>query len=134
MSDTVRVRLRQVDAAFAKRLRRVRIFGDRPAWYVGDEPLEVLWRGYALRGTTGGVVLEYDLRLPDGGLVHVEHEPERYEGGWSESLSLSGDATGLVRLELAPTPAGVHRITTPLQFKMPGRHEVLFSNEVESEP
>jgi hypothetical protein len=75
----------------AKRLRGLRLYGDRPAWFdASGHPLEVLWEGYDLVRQTEAVNIRYRLRLPGGQTVAVRQRPELTAQGWRETWSLSG--------------------------------------------
>ncbi|RYF42475.1 MAG: hypothetical protein EOO25_06580 [Comamonadaceae bacterium] len=72
-----------------KRLRGLRLYGDRPTWLDGDgHPLEVLWDGYDLVNQTEAVNIRYRLRFAGGETVAVRFRPELTPQGWRESWSI----------------------------------------------
>ena len=85
----------QFSTEAAKRLRNLRMYGDKPSWFGMDgQPLEVHWRGYETVKQTQAVVLRYDLNLKGGTKVQVTHRPDRWQSGWKETITLSGLPTG----------------------------------------
>jgi hypothetical protein len=59
----MRVRFRQLDPAFAKRLRSIRVFGDHIAWWIERDghtvSAEITWIGHELVKQTEGVTLRF---------------------------------------------------------------------------
>lgn len=110
-STQMRVVLMPEPGAFGKQVRRLRVFGDRPAWTgaSGDDPdagapVRPVWRGYErprVSGPVDAVVcrLMYDLEIA-GQTVHVR-ESIGFAGGVHHRYELTGGAPGL-RLRLRP--------------------------------
>ena len=74
-----------------KRVRNLRMYGDRPSWAGADgRPLSVVWGGYGLTDKTKAVDIDYTLRLPSGKSVSVRHRPESTQDGWTETLTVKG--------------------------------------------
>ncbi len=82
--ESVKVRFRRNAMGAAATLADVTLFGDYRAWSVqaGGNPVaaKVDWRGYRLIGHTGGIVIRYDVVLPDGARIGVEEQPEALAG------------------------------------------------------
>lgn len=78
-----------------KRLRNLRLYGDRPSW-LDDQgnALPVRWGGFGLKGQTKSVDLDYTLTLKSGQAVRVVHRPEIQNGVWSEWIQLDKLPTG----------------------------------------
>ena len=116
-----RLRFVQADGRFQKKLRAARVFGDRPAWLAADAatPLSTRFRGYETRGHES-VTLLYDLELPGGDRVVVEHRPEVEGDGWREQIRIRGLPTGQsIVLRLAAVGRGVRRTIAPGAFHEP---------------
>ena len=96
----------------AKKLRNLRMYGDRPSWFDTEgRPLKVIWRGYDLIRQTKGVTLRYDLMLPSGDRVAVQHSPDLENGAWTEKFQISGLPTGKsVRLAREGLGSGVRSV------------------------
>lgn len=67
-----------------KRFRNLRVFGDFPAWFVGDNPAAVHFLGYNVDGTKS---VSVRTRV---GEAEIAWSPEITAGGWTETLTLSG--------------------------------------------
>ncbi|MDB6076478.1 MAG: Cytochrome c class [Akkermansiaceae bacterium] len=82
--SAVRVRFRRNVTNDVATLADVTLFGDYRAWSLvrdGQTISPVVdWRGYRLIGQTAGIVIRYDLVLPDGGRIAVEESPEALPG------------------------------------------------------
>lgn len=100
-----------------KAIRNIRVFGDRIAWHSGDDqPLSVRWRGYRLIERTKGVVLRYDLLLPDGKAVQVELTPETTPTGWKEEYKVTAPAGARITLTPGWVAPSVRRSAAKLEF------------------
>lgn len=108
-----RIRFVQREARFNKAVRDIRLFGDRPAWYVeveqGDGAIDLIapepiFRGYELINGTEGVVLEYDLRLPDGRTVSLAHRADRRADGTGidETITVRERPNGVTLIHACP--------------------------------
>lgn len=102
-SPATRVRFVQEKGAYRKRLRDIRVFGDRLAWTAraeeGEIGVEPVWRGYEFDRRFPGVVLKYDLRLANAGAVVVRHFIDvttAPEVGWTESIEIDAAPTDMV--------------------------------------
>jgi hypothetical protein len=82
--ESVKVRFRRNTTGSTATLADVTLFGDYRAWSVLSDgnPLaaKVDWRGYRLIDHTGGIVIRYDVVLPDGVRIGVEEQPEAMVG------------------------------------------------------
>lgn len=77
-----------------KRLRGLRLYGDRPVWFDGSgRELEVVWEGYRLIGRTQGAELRFALG-PGGRTARIAYTVDRTSDGWAESWTISGLAAG----------------------------------------
>jgi hypothetical protein len=97
--DAVRVRFRRNVTNDTATLADVTLFGDYQAWSLvrdGQTIYPVVdWRGYRLIGQTAGIVIRYDLVLPDGGRIAVEESPEALPGAkLSRTFSIQGLPAG----------------------------------------
>ncbi len=100
-----------------KKLRNLRMYGDRSAWVdAAGRQLETVWGGYTLVGQTKAVWLRYGVKLADGRIVQIQHQPEVNATGWTEQFVVSnlppGQKLFLRREGLSPTL----KISTPLSF------------------
>jgi len=85
----------KVETPVAKKLRGLRLYGDRPSWFDGrGRELTVLWDGYELVGRTQAAKLYYRLQWPSGAVTKVVHRPELTQTGWKEEWSLEGIPRG----------------------------------------
>lgn len=97
--SAVRVRFRRNVTNDVATLADVTLFGDYRAWSLvrnGQTIFPVVdWRGYRLIGQTAGVVIRYDLVLPDGSRIAVEETPEALPGAkLSRKFSIQGLPAG----------------------------------------
>lgn len=111
--EAARFRFVQRQAAHEKSIRNVRLFGDRPAWFIesrsGDGPAEryapeVSFRGYELINRVEGIVLEYDLLLRNGDRVTIEHRVDRMRDadGLEEVLTVRALPEGVTLVHACP--------------------------------
>lgn len=133
-SEQSRVRFLQRRGAFGKKLRGIRMFGDRTAWFElgrNDEtrPVKTHWRGYLLKNRTEQVVLRYDLQLSGRHRVSIEHVPEAPSEpgsrGWRETYTVEGLPEGrIVGLARLPDP-GERSSASPhvMTFNADGTYE-----------
>ena len=78
-----------------KRLRRLRLYGDRPSWFDSKgNALDVIWDGYELLNKTQALLIHYRVKLKEGGQFKVTHRPEWTAKGWREDLEVSGLPVG----------------------------------------
>lgn len=81
----------KVESPVAKRLRALRVYGDRPSWFDSNgRELAVQWDGYEVVGKTKAVILRVRLKFPNGRIVTVSHRPEVIPNGWTEMWQVSG--------------------------------------------
>jgi hypothetical protein len=80
----VKFRFRRNTTGATATLGDVMLLGDYRAWTMqtGGNPvaIKVDWRGYKLINHTDGIVVRYDMVLPDGSRVNVEERPEAMPG------------------------------------------------------
>ena len=109
--ESVKVRFRRNTTGSTATLADVTLFGDYRAWTVetGGNAVAttVDWRGYRLVDRTEGIIIRYDLVLPDGSRIGVEEQPEALDGTKLERrFDLSGVPAGArVSLEIDGTGA-----------------------------
>jgi hypothetical protein len=102
--ESVCVRFRRNSSGNTATLADVTLAGDYKAWSVLQEGQTIYpvidWRGYRLVDHTAGIVIRYDLVLPDGGRIAVEESPEALPGAkLSRQFSIQGLPAG-ARLSL----------------------------------
>lgn len=85
----------KIESPVAKKLRGLRIYGDRPSWFDGNgRELTVFWDGYELVGQTRAAKIHLRLRWPSGRITNVVHEADLTTEGWQESWTLGGIPKG----------------------------------------
>lgn len=85
----------KVESPTAKRLRGLRLYGDRPSWFDGaGKELTVFWDGYELVNQTRAAKIHLRLRWPSGRVAHVVHQPELTSTGWREDWTVTGIPKG----------------------------------------
>lgn len=85
----------KIESPVAKRLRGLRLYGDRPSWFDGGgKELTVFWDGYELVKQTQAAKIHLRLRWPSGRVTKVVHEADLTKEGWTESWTLSGVPKG----------------------------------------
>jgi hypothetical protein len=129
--QAVKVRFRRNSTGATATLADVTLFGDYRAWTMqtGGSPvaIKVDWRGYKLINHTDGIVIRYDVVLPNGSRVGVEERPEAMPGTKlqrkftitgmpaSSRLSLEIDGTGY-QAQQSVTGAGALRTDAGATF------------------
>ncbi|MGV3616281.1 MAG: hypothetical protein ACO1SV_13185 [Fimbriimonas sp.] len=84
-----------LESPVAKRLRGLRLYGDRPSWFDGKgRELVVLWDGYELVRRTEAVKIRFRLRWPSGQEATVVHQPDLTPAGWQEKWRVGGIPKG----------------------------------------
>jgi hypothetical protein len=82
--QAVKVRFRRNTTGATATLADVTLFGDYRAWTMqsggSQAAIKVDWRGYKLINHTDGIVVRYDVVLPDSSRVGVEERPEAMPG------------------------------------------------------
>lgn len=105
----VRFRFRRNTTGSTATLADIELTGDYRAWKFEQGGVPVVpvvdWRGYRLIGHTEGIVLSYDLVLPNGSRIAVKETPEAMTGtALSRRFEVSGiPSGGRVSLELDGT-------------------------------
>ncbi len=96
-----------------KRLRRLRITGDRAPYWQGGRPLLARWRGYRIADESRPEIeLRYDLLAQPP--VAVRHTFAPTESGWEERIEGDFPASPPVMRELSSVaPAVLYRSTSP---------------------
>ena len=88
-TSTMRVRVESPIAG--KKLRSLRLYGDRPSWLGSDgKPLNLLWQGYDLINQTKGVSIRYEVQHPKKFAVAVVQSMDLTDSGWFETFEVSG--------------------------------------------
>jgi hypothetical protein len=85
----------KIDSPTPKRLRGLRLYGDRPSWFDGNgKELTVFWDGYELVNQTRAAKIHLRLRWPSGRVAHIVHQPELTPTGWREDWTVTGIPKG----------------------------------------
>ncbi len=110
--EAVRVRFRRNNTGNTATLADVTLAGDYKAWSLFDEGQTTFpavdWRGYLLVGQTAGILIRYDLVLPNGHRIAVEEGPEAMPGAkLSRQFKIQGLPAG-TRLSLELDGSGYH--------------------------
>ncbi|WP_193210782.1 LamG domain-containing protein [Luteolibacter marinus] len=125
--SSVKVRFRRNTTGSTATLADVTLFGDYRAWTVetGGNAVAttVDWRGYRIIDRTEGMVVRYDLVLPDGSRIGVEEQPEALAGiKLQRRFSLTGVPAGArVSLEIDGTGVSAgHQLNGAASLRMDG--------------